>query len=56
MKIIFEKVIKSKEKVKLFDINEYISPSKIDGLHYDEEGHKIFAEKILEFLDQNNFL
>ena len=29
-----------------FDINEYIKPSDIDGLHYDENSHKIIADKL----------
>ena len=33
---------------KFFDINEFVHPSDIDGLHYDENSHKIIAEKLTE--------
>ena len=36
-----------------FDINEFTNPSDIDGLHYDETGHKIIAEKLAEFIKNN---
>lgn len=31
---------------KLLDLNKYVKPSDIDGLHFDKESHKIIAEKI----------
>ena len=37
---------------KIFDINKFVSPSALDGLHYDENSHKIIAEKILSFIKQ----
>ena len=37
----------------VFDINNYVKPSPTDGLHYDENGHKIIAEKLAEFIRQN---
>ena len=37
----------------IFDINEFTNPSDIDGLHYDETGHKIIAEKLAEFIKNN---
>ena len=33
----------------IFDFNEFVKPSKLDGLHYDENSHKIIAEKLYEF-------
>jgi len=33
-----------------FDLNEFIKPSNIDGLHYDKIGHNIIAEKLAEFI------
>ena len=36
-----------------FDPNEFVNPSKIDGLHYDEIGHKIIADKLTEFIKQS---
>lgn len=58
----FDKVsiIKSKEILKIykklarmydlefFDVNEYVKPSDIDGLHYDENSHKILANKLAQ--------
>ena len=35
-----------------FDFNEIIRPSDIDGLHYDENSHKIIAETLSKFLLQ----
>lgn len=37
----------------IFDVNKYVSPSEKDGLHYDEKGHKIIAEKLVEFILRN---
>ena len=33
-----------------FDINEFAKPSDIDGLHYDENSHKLIANKLSEFI------
>lgn len=38
--------IAKEENCEIFDINKCASPSYIDGLHYDEESHKIIAEKL----------
>lgn len=35
-----------------FDFNEITQPSDIDGLHYDENSHKIIAETLSKFLLQ----
>ena len=32
---------------KIFDFNEFVKPSKLDGLHYDEISHKLIAEKLV---------
>ena len=37
---------------KIFDINEFVKPSDLDGLHYDAEGHKLIAEKLKIFIDK----
>ena len=37
---------------KIFDINEFATPSDIDGLHYSEISHKIIAEKLTEFINR----
>ena len=30
-----------------FDVNEFVKPSDVDGLHYDETSHKIIADKLV---------
>lgn len=34
----------------VFDINKFTTPSKLDGLHYDENSHKIIADKLTDFI------
>ena len=29
-----------------FDVNEFVKPSDVDGLHYDEDSHKTIADKL----------
>ena len=36
---------------KIFDINDFTTPSDIDGLHYDETSHKLIGEKLTEFIN-----
>ena len=36
-----------------FDVNKIVAPSDFDGLHYDENGHKIIANKLAEFVKEN---
>ena len=36
-----------------FDINKFVAPSDIDGLHYDENSHNLIADKLTEFIKQN---
>ena len=31
-----------------FDVNKFVKPSDIDGLHYDEHSHKIIAENLAQ--------
>ena len=40
----------SNNKIELFDINEFTSPSDTDGLHYDNKAHKLIAEKFANFI------
>lgn len=35
-----------KENCEIVDFNQYVAPSKLDGLHFDEMSHKIMAEQI----------
>lgn len=37
-----------------FDVNKFVVPSDIDGLHYDELSHKIIASK-LDYFIRNSF-
>lgn len=34
----------------LFDINDFVNPSDVDGLHYDANGHKTISEKLNTFI------
>ena len=48
-----DKIYKKLSKIyglNYFDPNEFVKPSNTDGLHYDETGHKIIAEKLAEFI------
>ena len=44
------KQIADKNNCRYFDINEFTEPSAFDGLHYDEESHKLIADKLAEFI------
>ena len=35
-----------------FDMNKFIKPSDVDGLHYDEKSHKLIGEKLTNFILQ----
>lgn len=35
---------------RILDFNEFVKPSKLDGLHYDENSHKLIAEKLALFI------
>lgn len=39
-------------KCAFFDVNKIVAPSDFDGLHYDENGHKLIAENLAEFIKQ----
>lgn len=45
--------IAKEEKCELLDINQFVSPSPLDGLHFDEKSHKIIAEKIADKILSN---
>jgi len=49
----FFKQIANKNGCKYFDINEFATPSDIDGLHYDESSHRIIAKNLFDFIKQN---
>lgn len=36
-----------------FDINELVMPSIVDGLHYNENSHKIIADKLTEIIKRS---
>ena len=36
-----------------FDINKIAKPSDYDGLHYDENSHKLIADSLVEFIRKN---
>lgn len=35
----------------IFDFNEFVHPSDIDGLHYNKEEHKLIASKLKNFIN-----
>ncbi len=37
-----------------FDINKFTNPSDFDGLHYDENSHKLIANNIAIFIKEKN--
>lgn len=39
-----------------FDVNEIVTPCNIDGIHYDEQSHKIIAECFINLIKELNFL
>ena len=46
---VFEQVAKE-NGCGYFDVNEIVTPSEADGLHYTKESHKIIAEHLAEFV------
>ena len=44
------KQIATQNHCKYFDINEFVVPSNIDGLHYDKISHKLIADKLTELI------
>ena len=44
------KQIANSNNCEYFDVNKIATPSDLDGLHYDENGHKIIADKLVEFI------
>ena len=34
-----------------FDLNEIVTPSNLDGLHYSEESHRIIAQNLADFIN-----
>jgi lysophospholipase L1-like esterase len=33
-----------------FDLNNFVKPSNVDGLHYDSEGHNIISTKLSDYI------
>ena len=48
---IYEKIAKE-QKLIYFDVNKFVKPCDIDGLHYDENGHKIIGEYLAECINK----
>ena len=36
-----------------FDINKFTNPSDIDGLHFDEDSHRLIANRLSDYIKQN---
>lgn len=49
---IFKQVAEDK-KVFLFNLNDYVSVSNVDGLHFSAETHKKIAKELSSFIKQN---
>ena len=48
---VFNKVAKS-QRCAYFDINKFVKPSDLDGLHYDETAHRLIAKNLADFIRQ----
>ena len=33
-----------------FDLNDFVKPSNVDGLHYDTKGHNIISTKLSDYI------
>jgi len=44
------KKIADKYDCSYFDFNDFVEPSIVDGLHYDELSHQIIAQKLSDFI------
>lgn len=49
---IYKKIAKELN-CKFFDFNHFIKPSNIDGLHYTKESHKLIAQNLKLFIEEN---
>ena len=47
------KKIATNLKCHYFDFNEFITPSDLDGLHYDKNSHILIAQKLISFIKDN---
>ena len=45
---IIYKNLAEKHNCGYFDINKFVKPSEIDGLHYEENSHKVIAENLAQ--------
>ncbi len=44
------KTFSDSQKCELLDINAYVKPSVLDGLHFSEDSHRVIAEKIADLV------
>lgn len=49
------KLIAKEENCEFLDLNKFVTPSILDGLHFDKESHKIIAEKIANHIFGERF-
>lgn len=47
------KQIAAQSQCKYFDINVFATPSSLDGLHYDENSHRLIADKLTDYINEN---
>ncbi len=46
------KTAANQNNIYCFDFNEFVKPSKLDGLHYDSKSHILIAKQLTEFINQ----
>ncbi len=44
------KLVADENYCRYFDINVFANPSCVDGLHYDENSHRLIGNKLTEFI------
>ena len=52
---IYKKTAKETD-CKLFDINDFVRPSSIDGLHYDDNAHNLIAKNLAQFIKKTSLI
>ena len=40
----------SLENCEFLDLNKYVNPSPLDGLHFDESSHSVIAKRLAEII------
>ena len=48
---IYEQIARD-ENLIYFDLNKFVKPCDIDGLHYDKNGHKVIGECLADCINK----